>query len=256
MILQLREWIFKTNQLNSLNIEHQRLPAYVISDKQDQIYQKLYKTWQRPLSIPEVSCFLSHKVAWEQVIENQQPMLILEDDAWLAPNFTPILKELSNLKDIDYVNLEVTGRNKKKLIEVSASNAFSNSELFRIYQGRSGTGGYVIWPAGAKKLLDKFKKGKIAIADKFITSCHSLLAYQLEPAVLIQLDQCEYHNITPPLEAKTSITNKPRDTVNIIDFIRFRIRRFFGEFQIGLNILKNKKYAIRRSILLSDSFKK
>ncbi len=247
---------FQTTQLNNFNIHFQRLPAYKINDNQDQIYQTYYNTWQRPLSVSEVSCFFSHKSAWDIIVTENQPMLILEDDAWLADNVPCILEKLEELSDIEYVTLEVTGSNRKKLLNITSSQEICESKLLRLFQGRSGAGGYVLWPAGAKKLLAQFNKGKIGLADKFINACYSIKAYQVEPAVIIQLDQCHYHDIQPPLKVKTSISTKANITIKPLDQLRYRCRRVLGEILVGLNLLKHKKNTIRRKIELSNKFNK
>lgn len=246
---------FQTKQLTSLGLEYDRIPAVVIQDKHDNDYQKYYKSWQRPLSISEVSCFFSHKKAWEVIVSENQPMLILEDDAWLANNLPCILKELITLKNIDYVTLEVTGANRKKLVAKEATASFCDVNLLRLFQGRSGAGGYILWPSGAKLLIEQFNEGQIGLSDKFINSCYSLRAYQIEPATVIQLDQCQFYGITPPLEVKTTIVNKSEFSVPLLDHIRFRLRRIIGEIKIGVNFLKNRNHSIKRHISLTDYFK-
>jgi len=246
---------FQTKQLTSLGLEFERIPAVVIQDKHDNDYQKYYKSWQRPLSISEVSCFFSHKKAWEVIITENQPMLILEDDAWLADNLPCILKELITLKNIDYVTLEITGAKRKKLVAKKATSSFCAVDLLRLFQGRSGAGGYILWPSGAQQLIKQVNKGKIGLADKFINSCYSLRAYQIEPAVVIQLDQCQFYGINPPLEVKTTIVNKSKFSGSALDRMLFRLRRIIGEIKIGINFLKNRNHSIKRHISLADFFK-
>ncbi|MFT6992982.1 MAG: glycosyl transferase family 25, partial [Paraglaciecola sp.] len=132
------------------------------------------------------------------IIQKNTPMLILEDDAFLADNTPELLKKIENLKNIDYVNIEARGNKQKKLLAKTADYHLDQTALFRLYQGRSGAGGYVLWPKGAKKLLDLTAQGKIGIVDKFINSTYSLNAYQLEPAILIQLDMCKSYNLNAP----------------------------------------------------------
>ena len=246
---------FQAEQLNILNIDFQRVPAFKITDENYNIFTKYSKSWQRPLSISEVSCFLSHTKAWEIILSENKPMLVLEDDAWLTNNVPCILQNISKYKDIDYVTLEITSANRKKLVEKKATNSFCDVNLYRLYQGRSGAGGYILWPTGAKKLLTEFKKGKIGLADKFINAQYSLRAYQIEPACIIQLDQCNYFGILPPLEVKTTITNKITSTQTVLSRLLFRKRRIVGEMKIGINFLKNYTHSTRRRISLSPYFK-
>ena len=227
---------FQTKQLKSLGIDFQRLPAYQIDNAENRTYQAHYNSWQRPMSISEVSCFFSHKRAWNKVIEENQAMLILEDDAWLADNVPQVLKKLKQLQDLDYVTLEVTGSNSRKLIASKPTDNFYNINLLRLYQGRSGAGSYVLWPNGARKLLDNAEKGSIGLADKFINAEYSLEAFQIEPAIAIQLDQCHFFGIKPPLHVKTSISTKINTSLKFFDFVKYKIKRTKGEIKVGINL--------------------
>jgi len=246
---------FQKQQLKSLGIKFQRLPAFKINNTQDKTYQDYYSTWQRPMTISEVSCFFSHKKAWDQIIEQNQPMLVLEDDAWLADNVSMVLDKLEKLSDLDYVTFEVTGSNSRKLIAKEAVDNFHDINLMRLYQGRSGAGAYVLWPSGARKLIKKTEKGNIGLADKFINANYSLRSYQIEPAIAIQLDQCHFFDIKPPLEVRTSISTKTNTSSKPIHFIQYKIKRTIGEIKAGINLFRNKHHATRRRITLSEYFK-
>lgn len=244
---------FQIEQLGSLEIEFERLPAYQINSAEDKIYQAYFKTWQRPMSTSEVSCFFSHKTAWDQIIKENQAMLILEDDALLADNLPCILKELSSLTNIDYINLEER-KNRKKLLATISKKQFCNTDLIELYQGRSGAAGYVLWPSGAKKLLHQMENKGIGIADKFINENYSLEAYQLEPASIIQLDQCQFHGINSPLEVRSSIVPQANSSITNKHW-HFRLRRMLGEIKIGINQLRHLHHAKRRTIKISEHFK-
>ena len=252
---QTQRMAFQTEQLQALEIDFQRMPSILVNGTSDPVYKKLYSTWQRPMTVAEVSCFLSHKHAWEVILSSNEPMLILEDDAWLADDIKSVLDELNKTTEIDYATLELVRRNRKKLIAKQSTHTFASANLYRLYQGRSGAAGYVLWPSGAKKLLDKAAKGHVGIADKFINACLSLEAYQVEPALIIQLEQCAFHGITPPLEVSSSITTKTNVNPKLVDKVRYKIRRIIGEAKVGLNLCLHIHHADRRHIKLSDNFK-
>ena len=247
---------FQVKQLTELGLTFQRIPAYSISGDTDKTFLKLFNNWQRPLSPSEVSCFLSHKTAWEIVASSESPMLILEDDAWLDTNISKVLNTLSDMDGIEYVTFEVTGSKRKKLIAKQPVKQIEGSNLLRLYQGRSGAGGYALWPEGAKKLLDQAQNSKIGLADKFICSCYSVRGYQVEPALVIQLDQCKFYGINPPIEVKTTINARPESRPNLIPRVRYRTRRFIGEIRVGINLLRHSFGTERRQIALSNNFKK
>jgi len=241
---------FQIQQLNSLKIPFQRLAAYEIDNVHNIIYQRNYKTWQRPMSISEVSCFFSHKNAWDLIIKENQAMLILEDDALLSQNLPNILEEISILKNIDYINLEER-KKRKKLLANSSIQEFCNSNLIRLYQGRSGAAAYILWPSGAKKLLQQMNNKGIGIADKFINENYLLNAYQLEPAPVIQLDQCKLYGLESPFDVNSSINKKTSD--NNFQW-HFKIRRIIGQLKIGINYLRHFHHATRRKVEISNQF--
>lgn len=253
---QTQRMAFQKKQLDSLGMDFQRVLSYKLTGPDDVTYKKYFDTWQRPLTVSEVSCFLSHKSAWETVLSADCPMLILEDDAWLDKGIVSVLKQLNNMEGIDYATLEISRLNRKKLVATQPQYTFLEKNLFRLYQGRSGAAGYILWPSGAKKLLNLTTKNKIGIADKFINSCYSLDAYQVEPGLVIQLDQCAFHDIDPPLQVESTIATKTEYKPKVIQQIRYKFRRIIGEAKVGLNILKYSLNTKRRHIELSENFKK
>ena len=254
--IQTQRMSFQKEQLTSLNIDFQRIPACSIQCSNDNIFQKHFNTWQRPLSLSEISCFFSHKNAWEKVLNSGQVMLILEDDAWLDESIPDVLKQLADLEQVDYITLEVSRANRKKLVSKNPKVIISGKKLLRLFQGRSGAAGYILWPSGAKKLLDHCADGNIGIVDKFMNSCYSMNSFQLEPCLVIQLDQCSFHGITPPLEVKSTISSNSLEKPAIIQQVRYKFRRLAGELKVGLNLLLHSYNTEHRNIVLSDNFKK
>ncbi len=240
--------VFQKNQLDSFGIEYQRLSAVSLSGYDDLTYKRYAARWERILKPAEVACFLSHKNAWNVVVNSNEPLLVLEDDAFFAENMTCVLKSLGKLKDIDYVNIEVTGTNKKKLLAKEPASELCESNLFRLYQGRSGAGGYILWPNGAKKLLDQARNGKVGLADKFINANYSLLSYQLDPAALIQLDQCIYHGIEAPLKVDSSITPKSEFHQKLGRCIVCKLKRLVTQIRIGVNHIMHLHHAQKRKV--------
>lgn len=127
-------------QFDKLKVVFERLPAVSIADFSKDDYQKLAFNGQRPMKQSELACFLSHKKAWEYVVTLNEPCVVLEDDAVLVREFKQIINVVTNLENIDFINLEVHGR--KKLIAKSATFDLTDDHfrLFSLYQDRSGTG--------------------------------------------------------------------------------------------------------------------
>ena len=184
---------FQQMQMDKLKLDFEFLDATSINDIDEVTYKKHAKDWQRPLRNTEVACYYSHRHAWEKVIQSNKPALILEDDALLSKCTPKLLAELADKKKCDLISFE--NRNRKKFITKTGESIACDSKLFRLYQDRTGAAGYILWPQGAKKLLQCEQKKGIALADAHITACHSIKAYQVEPTPIIQLDQCRDYGI-------------------------------------------------------------
>ena len=177
---------FQQKQLSKLGLDFKFLDATSTNDISKSTYRQHYQDWQRPLKETEVACYYSHRHAWDNVIQSNQPALILEDDALLSKCVSELLKDLYSRRDVDLINFENRGR--KKFVSRSGEFITCNSKLLRLYQDRTGAAGYILWPSGAKKLIQCEEKNGIALADAHITACNNLIAYQVEPSPIIQLD--------------------------------------------------------------------
>jgi len=238
------------DQLTELGLDYEILDATSISDINEATYKKHYFDWQRPLKKTEVACYFSHRSAWDRVVKSRKPALILEDDAILSKVLPELLINLRNIKNTDLINLE--NRSRKKFVSNSHLEIGCNSKLLRLYQDRTGAAGYILWPSGAKKLI-KFEKNKgIGLADAHIKGCYSLVAYQVEPTPIIQLDQCKDYGV---INSYTNISSK--STVSSEQNYRggtyFILKRLLSQIRLAfwqLLILTKSK---RRYILIKTS---
>jgi len=185
---------FQTEQFKKIDLIFERLPAITTNNITDEIYREHYYDWQRPLRKSEVACYFSHRLAWEKVLANGQPALILEDDALLCSHTKEILDSLQNNKSAELVTLEIRGR--KKYVAKKSQSINKKNDLVRLYQDKTGAAAYIVWPSAAKKLLSHENKKGIALADAHIFSCRSVKSYQIEPAAAIQLDHCTFYGIS------------------------------------------------------------
>jgi len=236
---------FQQNQLSKIGLEFEFLDATSIHDLNEATYKQHYQDWQRPLKTTEVACYYSHRHAWEKVIKSNKPVLILEDDALLSKCVPSLLRDLSNKTDVDLINLE--NRARKKFVSRSGESIACNSKLLRLYQDRTGAAGYILWPSGAKKLIQCEKKKGIALADAHITACHSLKAFQVEPAPIIQLDHCEHYQITNPV-AKEASNSSVSSHSNAKGGMSFWLKRIHHQLKLGLRQLWLITFTDRRYI--------
>jgi glycosyl transferase family 25 len=240
---------FQVEQLKNFGLDYQVIEAVGIDTLLESDYKALSQTWQRPMRNSEVACFLSHKKAWQCVFEKNKPCLIIEDDALFSRNVAEILEELASISDIDLVTLENRGR--KKIVSKKALSLCCDSFLYELYQDRTGAAAYVLWPKSAKILIDKSDKGKIGLADAFISSSYELKAFQVEPAAIVQLDQCAHYDLEYDIETQSTIT--PAATQhpipeNFLSILRFKIRRIQAQLTMGFRQISVSYKSRRRFI--------
>ena len=178
---------FQEKQFRSLHLQFDRFEVIPFKGDSTRLPFPIKSTlyWEGGntffLTPTELSCFASHVHIWAE-IENNQPAVILEDDAVIAPTFGRLLKKISTLEDIDYINLESSPEPRyllpqfhqrcRSLQKLAVNNAYS--------------AGYVLWPSGARKLLRAAKRRPDAV-DMLIWECITLRSFQLIPAQVIQL---------------------------------------------------------------------
>jgi len=237
-------------QLTKLGLEYKILNATSTADINKDTYKKHYFDWQRPLIKTEVACYFSHRSAWERVIKRREPVLILEDDAILSKTLPELLVNLRDIENADLINLE--NRSRKKFVSNSHLDIGCNSKLLRLYQDRTGAAGYILWPSGAKKLIDFEKKSGIGLADAHITSCYSLLSYQVEPSPVIQLDQCKEYGV---INSYTNISSNSTvsSSQNYKGGSYFIIKRLFCQLKLAFRQLFILTKSKRRYISIRNS---
>jgi glycosyl transferase family 25 len=243
-------------QFRDLDLDFERLPAVSIHDFSEDEYKSMAFGGQRPMKQSELACFLSHKKAWDYIVEYNEPCVVLEDDAILVKDFKKILNDLIQLKEIDYVNLEVHGRKKTVAKKKTYSLADKNYNLLEIYIDRSGTGGYILYPQGAKILLDFMNNRAIGLSDEFIHSCYELKAYQIEPAALLQSDKCPEYAV-PCKYIHESVIAQVKNKVNFdltaSEKSKFKMRRIKTQINLGLRQLKYLGISVKREIVVNSS---
>jgi len=239
---------FQQSQLSKLGLNFKFLDATSVNNLDAETYKQHYHDWQRPLKETEVACYYSHRCAWNKVIQSNQPALILEDDALLSKFVPALLEGLASKKNVDLISLENRGR--KKFVSRSSEPLVCNSKLLRLYQDRTGAAGYTLWPSGAKKLIQCEDQKGIALADAHITACHNLIAYQVEPSPIIQLDHCKYYNISNPISNNAS-DSSVSSHLNPKGGIFFWIKRIYFQLKLGVRQLFLITFSTRRYIKIN-----
>ncbi|MCF9033843.1 glycosyltransferase family 25 protein [Acinetobacter nectaris] len=247
-------------QFEKLGLTFERLPAVSIKEISTQDYEKLAFNGQRPMKQSELACFLSHKKAWQAVIELGEPCVILEDDAVLVRDLKQIVDDIAQLQDIDVINFEVHGR-KKMVARRSTVTVANDYNIFQLYQDRSGAAAYVLFPSGAHKLLKRLEQTYPKLADEFIWNCYSLNRFQVEPAVALQSDKADMYGVDVGIMhgsviglIKNNHVNK--HTTSFTSQLKYKKNRVVQQISLGIHQLTGIfKFKRREIVLDKDRFK-
>tara|TARA_X000000950_G_scaffold212707_1_gene255917 strand:- start:93 stop:887 length:795 start_codon:yes stop_codon:yes gene_type:complete len=205
---------FQNQQLKKLGIFFERIDAIDATHLNEDTYQVHANSWERPLRRTEVACALSHLSAWQKVISGDRPYLILEDDALLSNHTKLLIDALAPRSDYDCITLET--RMRRKTISRKKQRICKGFWLSRLIQDKSGAAAYALWPSGAKRLLAWYHDHGLGLADAMLSLGPNWNHGQIEPAVAIQMDCCDYYGVQSPIETSTNINNVPKPKASSI----------------------------------------
>ena len=230
---------FQTQQALRLGLEAQFIDAQTPADIPDAFFQAHAFSWERPIKITEVACFMSHHQVWQQIADSHEPALVLEDDAILAHNTPNLLKHLEMLNGLDHVSLE-TRQRQKLLGRRSKAMPGLNARLHPLLQDRTGAAAYVLWPSGARILLAKFAQHGMGLADAFISSTYPLKSWQTVPAFAIQADMAVAYGVSCPIAphsliAREKVPSPP--TRGGLHDLQLKWRRLRGQLRLAARYL-------------------
>ena len=241
---------FQKTQMRRLGLNYERISAIKPQNIDPAEMASKSAQWERPMRESEVACLYSHRTAWQMVSQANEPVLILEDDALLSSNVSGILQSLKKRTDLHHVTLEVRGR--KKLLGEKPQILNENASLTRLFQDRTGAAAYVLWPYGAKILLEK-SDNAASLADGIIAAAYELSSWQIEPAAAMQLDQCVSYGLRCPLSTASSITpdcGRHPTANNAISSLQFKWRRISSQIRMGWRQLSKITMAHRRVVAI------
>ena len=98
----------------------------------------------------ELGCFLSHKKAWQECINANQPTIVFEDDFYLLPDFETTIHFLMN-ECADWEAVRLQGLSSVPQEEIFKSDGMS---MVRNIGDAVGATAYMIKPSAAKKLIE------------------------------------------------------------------------------------------------------
>jgi len=245
--------VFQEDQFKKLGLSYEFIKAINVNDITT-LYNVHKDDWQRPLLKVEVACYFSHQKLWKRIIEEKRPALILEDDALICKELSKILNFCSKLEGVDHISLESVGR-KKLLGNKTISILSTKFKLSPLIIDRNGAGGYILYPSGAKKLLEQEKKLGIALADAQISGCFKLKSYQLESACIVQMDQCYKYGMTSPIKVKSNISQVKKKKITREKYFLFKKKRIVHQIKLAFRHFSYLYRAKRRKIKLEQNIK-
>ena len=238
---------FQTRQLGGLGISWDRFAAITPDALTPARNAPYWQRWQRPLSDAEKAASASHRAVWEIIARGTVPVLVMEDDALLLPGVPALLSQLDRATGLDHVTLETRGR--AKLL----GRAHPDLPLVRLWQDYTGAAAYILWPAGARKLIARADRSA-GIADAIICAAYDMASWQADPALAIQIDQCATHGIAAPIPVSTSIGRIDRsiyDGLTRTAYRAFRRRRIAAQVRMAVRRMAHLFTASRRVVALS-----
>lgn len=135
-----------------------RQEHYPLFSKVDQSKRLRYKG--RPFKPGELGVWASHYRLWEACLESGLPMVILEDDAVLEPNFADFLESAPTLaRRFPYFRLYASERPSKQIATLEGFG------IHRYWKNPLRTTGYLIAPEAARKLLAKADPWVLPVDD-------------------------------------------------------------------------------------------
>ena len=240
---------FQDEQLTRLGLNYERIEAVTPDNLSPPSDDPNWTTWEWPMRDIEKALYASHRSVWALIAAEDGPCLVLEDDALLSAQTPQFLTAIEPETGIDHISLEV--RNRTKYV---AKTPHPSLPLRRLYQDRTGAAAYVLWPKGATKLLAR----PFGLADAVICAAHNQTSFQADPALAIQIDQCEIYGVPAPIQVSSAPLGQPKPDVSAFSKkhqTRFRQRRIVSQIRMAVRSLRRVGVAQRRMILIAPDFR-
>lgn len=144
-----------------------------------------------PLRLPQLGCFASHYLLWEECVRSGRPIMVLEDDAILLPGF------------MDFYRRAAEFAGSYGLVWMQPSRKIPNQKgcplrkigpftVKKFAKGFSGSTGYLITPTAARTLLSYAHEWLYPLditMDRFYD--HKVEAIGIDPVCVAQDDGLE-----------------------------------------------------------------
>jgi len=159
-------------------------PPHPLFSKYD-YFKRLWLTNGRQPSKGEMGCYASHYSLWLKCVEQQEPILVIEDDAFVNSNMVEQLENITTaVNQFGFLRLEAPS-SKCKLFSKEKCDDY---EVLFMDNNFDGTRSYALTPAVAKRFILSSDKWCMPV-DNFIGSLylHHVPSYLFTPAIVENL---------------------------------------------------------------------
>jgi glycosyl transferase family 25 len=201
--------------------------AVGIQDLSDEFFYQNAFQWQRALKKTEVACFMSHLRLWRTIAEGYCPAVVLEDDVILGGDWYADVQTLAQHAKADFICLEAW---KKKTL--GQTQQVENLTLQKLWLNSAGAAGYMLWPSGARRLVSRYERYGVALADAFINQTKGWSAWQLVPANVVQMNVAPEYGLQALPHSESLIAREIHASAIVPSrwvLYRMKWRRFKGE---------------------------
>ena len=220
---------FQEQQFERLGIQFERLDAVEAGSIAEDVYADVVCAWQRPICRGEFGCFLSHRVAWQRVVDSGRSALVVEDDVLLSDNLVPVLSQLDCPDEPVAFNFETCYSRKVVDRKADGTSLPSDYSIRPIYFDCGGSAAYVVTPSAAQLYLDHSKRC-IGLVDAYMNRLKYVKRMQIEPALAVQMFVL-HKSLDRELAGAAHSTlghrpfNRPADLAAFWEFCRMKLRR-------------------------------
>lgn len=134
----------------------------------------------RPFRPGEIGCWASHYLLWQQCVDGARPMIVLEDDIAIEPDFPRLLRALPQLPaEIGYFRLHASDDASREWLR------FGDQVLHRYWHSPMRTLGYYLAPSAAERFLRHAQEWTLPVDDYMdLAWLHGVECLGLKPGVV------------------------------------------------------------------------
>lgn len=182
-----------------------------------------------PLLPGQLGCFASHYLLWLKCLQENEPFLVIEDDAQIDFDKLKEFIRFSEILDSKYECVRLF-KNKSRVRSAFPIEAVGGFTLCKFFKGHMSTTGYYLTPSAARKFLSASQKWTLPVdisMDQFWRN--KVECYGVEPPCLTNDENFDSSMQYVPKAKKNSRSTKVRVRREFYLLIN-NIQRFFWNF--------------------------